>query len=580
MLACAEADEDRVQLVFVHVDVLVDAAVEHRGRDVAAAPFLLRLVQDPEHDALAPRQPVAHVGQVIEVPAAWHHRQYMRAGWVGVGVLLAGCGARSDLFGGWPPSDAGPTRDGEIRIDAGPPPPHDAGPPPRPDTGPPETLVVECSEPMTVMVGASVVVDAAIAGPAEIVDVRWRIASAPPESRAPLVPAGRTSAMIAPELEGEYVLELTAIDAEMRVATCVTVVTARMSRPPVVMCPPPITTPTRRPVTIRATASDDFGIASMRWSVITAPAGSTAAPRPLDSPTIDFTPDRAGAYVLRFTVTDVEGFVTRCDVMITATPTPPEAMCPRTIDTTPLTTVEVTASALDDGSIVSWSWRLASRPAGSAAAPPSPANAPTTRFTPDIAGEYQLEVTVTDDTRATARCVVDIRAIATEGIRVEMFWDTMSTDMDTHMLSPLATEWFGDQDCYYANCQGMAGLEWGGPGDADNPHLDIDDTDGFGPENINLMTPAPGTYRVGVHSFSGNGRMNRVTVRIYCGGSTTMPRLTLGPATITSRPDGTDDFWRVADITIDRAGGCRIAPLTSAGGGFDIRPRDTTSGAR
>ena len=38
--------------------------------------------------------------------------------------------------------------------------------------------------------------------------------------------------------------------------------------------------------------------------------------------------------------------------------------------------------------------------------------------------------------------------------------------------------------------------------------------------------PQNGTYRVGVHAYRGNGR---VTVRIYCGGSTTTPRQTFGP---------------------------------------------------
>jgi hypothetical protein len=506
----------------------------------------------------------------------------MRWGWLAVAmVLVTGCGARSELFRGWPPVDAGPAVDGDvIRVDAGPLPRRDTGPPPLPDAGPPDTLVVECSEPITVRLGDPATVSAGIASPAAIVEVRWSLVAAPPGSRAVAEPTGRTDATIVPDLEGEYVLELTVIDSEMRVATCSTVVTARASRPPVLVCPPPITTPTRRPVTIRAMASDDFGIASMRWSVVTAPAGSTAAPRPTDSPTVDFTPDRAGAYVLRFTVTDVEGFVSTCEVMITATPTPPETMCPASIDTTPLTTVEVTASALDDGTIVAWSWRLASRPAGSAAAPPSPANTPTTRFTPDIAGEYQLEVTVTDDTRATARCLVRIRALATEGLRVEVFWDTSDTDMDTHLLRPGGTEWNTEQDCYYGNCQGTDGLEWFAPGDADDPHLDIDDTDGFGPENINIQTPARGTYRVGVHSFRGNGVMNRVTVRIYCGGSTTTPRVTLGPAVITTHADGTDDFWRVADVEIAAGGGCRIMELRSAGGGFDIRPYDATRSMR
>jgi hypothetical protein len=49
-------------------------------------------------------------------------------------------------------------------------------------------------------------------------------------------------------------------------------------------------------------------------------------------------------------------------------------------------------------------------------------------------------------------------------------------------------------DCYYRNAQ----PEWGVSGDlVDNPTLDIDDTNGAGPENINLSKPEVGvTYDV------------------------------------------------------------------------------------
>jgi hypothetical protein len=253
-------------------------------------------------------------------------------------------------------------------------------------------------------------------------------------------------------------------------------------------------------------------------------------------------------------------------VTVIGTPTPPDATCPATIETTPLETVTLTGNGIDDGRIVSYRWDLVSSPLGSAARPPSPRDARETRFTPDIAGEYRIRLTVTDDDGETGTCEFLVLALAREGIRVEMFWDTDGTDMDTHLLRPEGRSWFDDNDCYYGNCNESTGavLEWGMPGLEDNPRLDLDNTSGRGPENINIDRPYAGTYRVGIHAFRGNGR---VTVRIYCGGSETMPRQTFGPVLLRGAGGSSfdNDFWRVADIEISGAT-CRITSLATAAG--------------
>jgi hypothetical protein len=138
--------------------------------------------------------------------------------------------------------------------------------------------------------------------------------------------------------------------------------------------------------------------------------------------------------------------------------------------------------------------------------------------------------------------------------------------MDTHVLEPGGTTWTIEDDCNFRNCQGGAVLDWGVPGvTIDDPHLDIDDTNGFGPENINIDRPVPGVYRVGVHAWGGAAN---VTVRIYCGGSTTEPRQSFGPVMISSSPQ--DQFWRIADVAIDGTS-CTITPLADATGRPDVR---------
>jgi hypothetical protein len=399
-----------------------------------------------------------------------------------------------------------------------------------------------------------------------VVEIRWAVERGP--GMAFIDPAGELVASFFADQPGDYVASLTVVDDEMATDTCRFAI--RVTAPPEVFCPmSPILAPTRQPVSVTArTATDGRGIARVEWELISSPDGSSARPIPTDAPTTRMTPDRQGSYLLRFTATDTDGLTASCDVEVIGTPTAPEC-ADTTVDTRPLTDTVITGAGVDDGSIVGWRWRLVGSPPGSAAGPPAPAGEMTTRFRPDIAGEYRLELTVTDDDGDRDTCIYLVRAVATEGLRIEVNWDTDGTDMDTHLLRPLpeGTSWFNDNDCYYANCSELGGdiLEWGAPGMDDNPRLDLDVTTGFGPENINVDVPRPGVYRVGVHAFQGSGR---VTVRVYCGGTTTTPRQTFGPTTLrgSAADRFANDFWRVADVEIMGAATCRITELRDAAG--------------
>jgi len=412
-----------------------------------------------------------------------------------------------------------------------------------------------------------------------VVATMWDVESGPGD--AFVEPAESLVATFFADRPGDYVVSLTVIDDDMASDTCRFPV--RVVAPPEVFCPmSPILAPTRRPVSVTARAEDETGIERVEWELVSRPDDSSARIRPTDELTTNLTPDRQGSYVLRFTATDTDGLSADCEVEVIGTPTAPECT-DTTIDTRPLDETTITGAGIDDGRIVGWRWRLVDSPPGSAARAPSPANEMTTRFFPDIAGEYRLSLTVTDDDGDVASCTFLVRALATEGLRIEMNWDTDGTDMDTHLLRPLpeGTSWFNDNDCYYANCNESGGdlLDWGGPGTDDNPRLDLDDTDGFGPENINVDEPQPGVYRVAIHAFRGTGR---VSVRIYCGGSTTTPRQTFGPTTIRGSGGSSrnNDFWKVADVEITRSGDCRITELASAGGGPNIVMASTAEGAR
>ena len=338
----------------------------------------------------------------------------------------------------------------------------------------------------------------------------------------------------------------------------------------------PITAPTRQPLALSATATDDGGGAvTGRWELVRRPAPSAAVNAPTTGLTTNLTPDKVGAYLLRFTATDLDGLEASCEVTVDATPTPPDALCPPVIETTPLSTVAIAGSGIDDGAVVSYRWATRALPAGSSSTPPSPADAAATRFTPDVAGDYTLQLTVTDDDGETGVCETIVRALVAEGLRVELYWNPPdrschtspgtagcdSSDVDFHLLHPMATRWFDDSlDCHYSNCSG-AGLAWFEAGRDDDPRLDLDQTDGFGPENINIDVPAAATYRVGAHFFSDDGMgPAEVYVNIYCGVGSAAPIASFGPVTLRN-----DQFWKVADVAVG-GGGCRVTDLATPRG--------------
>jgi len=405
--------------------------------------------------------------------------------------------------------------------------------------GPPRALCPEGE--LRTTAGVPLVVEGDGFDDIDVVSFRWEVVSAP--GPADVRPANVAVTNFTATATGDYVLRLTVTDGDGASHSCETLV--RVVGAPMLFCPPVVEAPTRQPVTIEVTATDDTRVRRGTFELIAQPPRSRAEitdqGRDGDAFRVTFTPDRQGEYVLRFTARDEDGLESSCEILVIGLPTPPTALC-EDVRTVPLTNTNVGGAAEDDGEIVRWEWSLVSGPPGSDARPPSPRDARDTVFFPDLAGEYLLELTITDDDGMMDSCVTTVRAEATEGLRVEMFWNSDGTDMDTHLLNPDASSWFNGDDCYYANCVGGNG--WGAS-------LDIDDVDGFGPENINMETPSPGTYRVGVHAF--RGRAGQVNVRIYCGGSTTEPRATFGPV-----PMSDEDFWRVADVEIRRDGTCRV----------------------
>jgi hypothetical protein len=132
-----------------------------------------------------------------------------------------------------------------------------------------------------------------------------------------------------------------------------------------------------------------------------------------------------------------------------------------------------------------------------------------------VDGENAITVTVDDGQGQNASATITVYLVP-YALRIELTWNTdNATDLDAHLIRPGST--FNDPvgDCYYGN----PNPDWGLPEvTTDNPNLDRDDFNGYGPETITLLQPyEQGDYQFKVHYYpeGETGAPTLATVRIY-----------------------------------------------------------------
>jgi hypothetical protein len=172
----------------------------------------------------------------------------------------------------------------------------------------------------------------------------------------------------------------------------------------------------------------------------------------------------------------------------------------------------------------------------------------------DSAGYYGASLRVKDERNVWSGWTRVIwEAKPESALHVEMTWDHPSSDVDIHLIQEGdRNEYTSGKDCYYANCNtslsnGNPRLSWGPAGTEDDPRLDLDDVNGFGPENINIEEPEQfQRYLVGVHYYRADGAgaegATEVTIRIYLFGI-----LQFEEAMIL---EDTNNWWDVAFIDL------------------------------
>jgi hypothetical protein len=244
---------------------------------------------------------------------------------------------------------------------------------------------------------------------------------------------------------------------------------------------------------------------------------------------------------------------------------PPVLQCP--IDGAIEVLARSTLTATEANPVLEREWSVITAPLGNTAEP-TPANQRITTFYPLLSGPYRLRYTVLGDNYEFSSCETLKDARTLDGLRVEMIWNPdvpeqrHASDVDLHLIHPDGTAFStAPLTCYYAN----RNPQWDQPGADDDPRLDVDDTNGRGPENINIRTPILGRpYRVGAYYFSDHGfGPARVYINVFCYGELLQA---FGPVTLSN-----NDLWRIADVTLDGTS-CRIDDLSGMNGAPNITP--------
>lgn len=202
----------------------------------------------------------------------------------------------------------------------------------------------------------------------------------------------------------------------------------------------------------------------------------------------------------------------------------------------------------EGGDLILYEWEITERAQGSVNGlrpfSGDPENEAVRQYFLPLAGTYEFTLNVVDATgfEACEKAAVLVTVTPQEAISIEVIWDNPSdpdqndqegSDVDLHFVK-MPNAWFSQPwDTYFANIEPVWGPEL--------PSLDIDDTDGAGPETIQLDNPANDEcYAIGVHYFRAFFDVAYPTVRIYIDG--------VRRAEFVGVLDNTDSYWDVARI--------------------------------
>jgi len=201
------------------------------------------------------------------------------------------------------------------------------------------------------------------------------------------------------------------------------------------------------------------------------------------------------------------------------------------------------SSTSSGGTIVKYKWTVEQPALSTSKLVPSDSY-PSPMFEANVLGSYVFHLEVWDDLGRKSCFAASAKVVAATGcaVHVELLWTSpgdpdpndegpnAGTDLDLHFAHPNASQpdldGNGQADPWFDPTWDVFWFyplqNWGSiSANDDNPSLDLDDVDGWGPENVNLCLPEDGkTYAVGVNYWDDHGfGQSFATVRVYVYGS-------------------------------------------------------------
>lgn len=260
-----------------------------------------------------------------------------------------------------------------------------------------------------------------------VVSYAWTKISGPAQYL--LVNAGNAVANVSNLVAGVYSFRLQVVDNNGAASADTMVITVgnatAVNQPPVANAGADKTLSTPGNVTLDGTASydPDGNVVQYSWVQTSGQAGATIVNSTTAQPTI--TGLQQGVYIFQLTVTDNNGATATATVKITVgtvTNQLPVAKAGNDISISyPNAAASLNGSASfdPDGSIVSYSWKQVSGPSAASILQP---NSSVTNIQQLVAGDYLFELTVTDNSGATAKDTVKVSVVValrfTETIKV------------------------------------------------------------------------------------------------------------------------------------------------------------------
>lgn len=299
----------------------------------------------------------------------------------------------------------------------------------------PTPVVVATAQPVTAAAGESsldaavgydVLLKGSVSDPdGGAVSGEWQLAARPDGSAATLSASTGASTLLRPDVLGDYVVTLTATDAQGARSVYRTTVRVNNRSPEASISTnaapqslpdvPEQLLPLGTLVTLRGDASTDADgdRLAYAWTVVARPAGSKALLSAADVASPTFKADKEGSYRFRLRVTDPAGAYSERSITLNVGSNAPVAVVEREDFMVVAGSAVKLSGGLSfdkDGDALSYSWTLDAKPSASDATIDN-ATAADASFTPDVEGTYVAAVRVSDG-RSSSVAYVTVRAMS------------------------------------------------------------------------------------------------------------------------------------------------------------------------